>query len=337
MQILPVYVGLDYHSETIRVCVMDAEGEVLVNKNVENEPGAVRELVLEYGGLVRGVALEACCGAADFATRLAELTEWVVRLAHPSSVNRLKQGPDKSDHTDAWHLANLLRVGYLPHVWLADETTRQLRRLVRYRAGLSAQKKDVKLRILSLLREERISNGSGANPWTKPWMEWIKSAALGPQSRWVLDQELRRLEQADQDLQAVEERMESATQDDTVVAKLQEQPGVGIVTAVTMRAVIGRFDRFRSGKQLARYCGVTPCNSSSGKRAADAGLIEAGNDILRGVLIQLAKRLPRQDPHWKELHTRLRKTKGANVTSAALANRWLRRLYHELVPQVQAL
>ncbi len=104
-----------------------------------------------------------------------------------------------------------------------------------------------------------------------------------------------------------------------VVAKLMEQPGVGTVTATVMRAVIGRFDRFRSGKQLSKYCGVTPCNSSSGKRQADAGLVESGNDILRPMLIQLAKRLPRHEPRWKEFRESLRKTKGANVVSAANA------------------
>ena len=130
-------------------------------------------------------------------------------------------------------------------------------------------------------------------------------------------------------------RMELATKDDSVVAKLIEQPGIGIITAVVMRAVIGRFDRFRTGKQLACYCGVTPCNASSGKRQADAGLIESGNDILRPMLIQLAKRLPRQDPRWREFHANMRVRKGANVTSAAIANRWLRRLYHEMVTTPQ--
>ena len=59
-------------------------------------------------------------------------------------------------------------------------------------------------------------------------------------------------------------------------------------------------------------------------------MIESGNDILRPLRMQLAKRLPREEPRWKELHAKLRITKGANVASAALANRWLRWLYHEM-------
>lgn len=330
MDIVPVYLGLDYHDETIRVCVMDEQGVVLANRNVANEVGAVRELVQRLGGLVRGVAIEACCGAADFATRLAALTEWPVKLAHAGAVQRLKQGPDKTDHGDAWHLANLLRVGYLPEVWLADEATRQLRRLVRYRQGLVNERKQIKLRIRALLREERVVPPDAARAWTKAWLKWLATAALGEQSRWVLDQELRRLARSDEEIRDVERRLEQATAGDPVMAKLLEQPGVGLVTAATLRAVVGRFDRFRSGKQLSRYCGVTPCNASSGKRQSDAGLIAAGHDILRPMLIQLAKRLPRHEPRWRDLSAQLRKTKPANVASAAIANRWLRRLYHEL-------
>ncbi len=45
----------------------------------------------------------------------------------------MKQGPDKTDWGDARLLVDLVRVGYLPKVWLAPENIRELRRLVRYR------------------------------------------------------------------------------------------------------------------------------------------------------------------------------------------------------------
>ena len=128
----------------------------------------------------------------------------------------------------------------------------------------------------------------------------------------------------------VEKRIEEATREDPVVQKLLEQAGIGLVTALLLRAVVGRFDRFKNGKQLARYCGLTPCNASSGRRQADSGLVPEGHPDLRAALIQLAKRLPRQVPRWKEFKDRLGRRKPANVISAAIANRWLRRLYHEL-------
>ena len=333
MMIVPVFVGLDYHSDSIRVCVMTREGEVLVNRSVANQVGSVIEAVRgdRPEVIVQGVALEACTGSAEFASRLRAATEWDVRLAHAAAVHRLKQGPDKTDHGDAWHLANLIRVNYLPEVWLADEQTRQLRHLVRYRQSLVAMAKDVKLRVRSLLKEDGIAETCLQRAWTKGWLEWLKTADLPVQSRWIVEEQLGLLDPLQAKIDEADRRMEAITQGDAVVRKLCEQPGVGLVTAMLLRAVVGRFDRFRSGKQLARYCGVTPCNASSGKRQADAGLVPAGHDDLRAVLIQLAKRLPRQDPRWREFKERLRPRKPANVVSAAIANRWLRRLYHELV------
>ena len=342
MDMITVCVGLDYHSDSIRVCVMAMDGDVLVNRNVENQIGEVQDAIRDCAPTsyveVRMVALEACCGSADFATKFAECTEWPVKLAHAGTVRRLKSGPDKTDHGDAWHLANLARVEYLPEVWLADNATRQLRRLVRHRQSLVADAKDIKLRIRALLKEERIVEKASAGSWTKIWREWLLTVPLGEHSRWIMEQELKRLDELDKAIQAADERMTQATKSDAIVERLREQPGVGLVTAVMLRAAIGRFDRFRTGKQLSRYCGLSPCNASSGKRQADAGLIKAGPEDLRSVLIQLAKRLPRHVPEWHAQWVRLRRTKPANVVSAAIANRWMRKLFHTMkdVPMVQA-
>lgn len=334
MSTVPIYVGLDYHDETIRVCVLAEDGKVLFNRDVDNDGRAVAREVRRFG-CPQGVLLEACSGAADFATELITLTGWKVRLAHPGYVKRLKQGPDKTDHGDAWLLADLERVNYVPEVWLADAFTRQLRRLVRYREGVKAERKNVKLRMRALLREERVAGPTHGEAWTKPWRQWLRTVELGEQSRWVMDRLIDDLARIEANIREVEKRMAQATADDADTQKLLAQPGIGLVTAVALRAEIGRFDRFKTSKQLSRFGGVTPCNASSGKRQADAGLVKAGSRQLRALLIETAQRLPRCDPHWKEMKQHLCRTKPANVATCAIANRWLRRLYHVMVHPIE--
>jgi transposase len=329
MTIVTTHIGLDYHDESIRTCVLAEDGKVLFNRSLGNNARVVAREVARFGG-PQGVVIEACCGAADFAAELQRLTDWKVRLAHPGYVKRLKQGPDKTDHGDAWLLADLDRVGYVPEVWLADQQTRQLRRLVCYREGLKKERKNVKLRIRSLLREERIMTPA-ASPWTKGWKDWLRRAELGTESRWVMDRLVDQFERLEADLRDVETRMQQATAEDSLTQRLLEEKGVGLITAVALRAEIGRFDRFGSGKQLSRFCGVTPCNASSGKRQADAGLVKAGSRELRALLIQMAKRLPAYDPHFQEMKQRLGRKKPANVVTCAIANHWLRRLYHRML------
>ena len=332
------YVGLDYHQDGIQVCVMDEKGNIIRNGTRPNNWRDVAAVVPDTGGRVFA-AIEACNGAANFAEELIQSAGWSVDLAHPGYVARIKQSPDKTDWADAKLLADLERVGYLPKVWLAPEHIRELRRLVRYRQQLANERRNVKLRLRALLRDHRVKAPAELNPWTKAWRQWVESCEeIGQVSRWILNEHFQELDRVCLAIKRVEKQLTEVTAEDPLVAKLLEQSGVGLVTAVTLRAEIGRFDRFRSGKQLARFCAMTPRNASSGQRQADAGLIKAGNRELRRVLIEAAKRLKRFDEYWFEFAERMKERgKPANVITAAVANRWVRRLYYEMTsdsPQV---
>lgn len=324
------YVGLDYHQLGIQVCVMDSGGEIILNATRPNRWEEVAAVVPKGGQVF--AAIEACCGAADFAEELMTHAGWSVDLAHPGYVARIKQSPDKSDWADAKLLADLERVGYLPKVWLAPENIRELRRLVRYRQQKANHRRNVKLRIRALLRDLRAQAPLGVNPWTKAWRAWAENCPeIGVTSQWILAEHFKELEALEAAIRTVEKRLQRVTAEDPVVSKLLEQSGIGLVTAVTLRAEIGRFDRFRNGKQLSRFCAVTPRNASSGQKQADAGLIKAGNPELRRVLIEAAQRLKRLDDRWSEFADRMKERgKPSNVITAAVANRWIRGLYYEM-------
>lgn len=328
-----VFVGLDYHQSGVQVCVLDDEGKVLINRACTNDWHAITTLAEGRGNVVRA-AIESCPGAADLAEELVHKAAWSVDLAHPGYVSRMKSSPDKTDYSDARILADLERVGYLPCVWLPPKEVREVRRLVRYRQQLVREQRNIKLRVGALLREHRVRRAP-ARQWTLAWLSWVRhEAILSEQSCWILVQHLARLKALREEIRAAEVRLTSRTQDDSVVKKLLAMRGIGYVTAWTIRAEVGRFDRFRSGKQLSRFCGLSPRNASSGVRQADAGLIKAGNAQLRATLLQGAHQLIRYDPRWSRLALKMREAgKPASVIVAAVCNRWMRWLYHQMQPQ----
>ncbi len=337
MDNVAVFVGMDYHQEFVQVCVLDPQGQQLGNRECANDWQTISNYVARFGSRVQA-AIESCAGAADLCDELMTRAGWSVDLAHPGFVSRMKQNPDKTDFQDAHLLADLERVGYLPRVWLAPQPVRELRQLVRYRQQLTEQRRSTKLRMRAILREQRCSAPPEINAWTRAWQAWLqKEAELSVQGRWVMEQHVRDLDRLAKAIQEVEKRLAEVTADDPEVARLQEQKGIGPVTAWMLRAEIGRFDRFRSGKQLARFCGLSPRNASSGNRQADAGLIRAANPQLRAMLIEAAHRLARFDPKWRTLALRLRTAgKPGSVTAAAVANRWVRWLFHQMQPTAVA-
>lgn len=332
-----VFVGLDYHMESVQVCVLAKNGKMLANRSCRNDWRAVVAVVRDKLGSQVGVqaAIESCCGAADLADELIAKANWSVDLAHPGYVARIKQSPDKTDFSDARLLADLERVGYLPRVWLAPEEVRELRRLVRYRQGLTKERRNLKLQIGATLREARQKPPTEFNAWTKAWLAWLtNTAVLSPNARFITGCRLSRLAALAQEIRAVERLLAGQTAEDPLVQKLMTLKGIGLVTAVTIRAEIGRFDRFRTGKQLTRFCGVTPRNASSGSRQADAGLIRAGNPALRAVLVEAAHRLIRYDEKWTKFAARLSlRGKPVSLICAAVANRWMRWLFHQMQPE----
>jgi len=331
MSSIPVFVGLDYHQDSVQVCVLDQEGTTLGNRSLPNDASKIEAFVNRHG-VARRMAIEACCGAADMAEELVTQRNQTVLMAHPGYVSRMKRSPDKTDLGDAQLLADLVRVNYLPRVWLAPRAIRELRRLVRHRANLVKQRTNIKLRIRGLLRENRLKC-KDANAWTKAWFLWLREhAELSESDRWIAEQHLEQLEYQCRNIAATEARLRQAVKDDALVQKLLSLYGVGLVTAVTIRAEVGRFDRFDTGKQLARFCGVTPRNASSGAKQADAGLIRAGNPALRKVLIELGQRLiNRGNTRWTQVAKHLLgRGKPRNVVVAAIANRWVRWLHHEM-------
>ena len=156
-------------------------------------------------------------------------------------------------------------------------------------------------------------------------------AGMGENARWLMGRHLADLARLRREILEVEKHLKKWADSDTMIQKLLKYPGVGLATATMLRAEIGEFDRFRTGKQLARYLGLSPRNASSGERQVQAGMIKAGNTDLRMMLIQLAHRLKRYNARWRSLAEGLKKRgKPGSVIAAAVANRWVRWLHYDL-------
>ena len=328
MKKIPVSVGLDYSMSGVQVCVQDANGKVLRNKKCDDSWRAVAGVIGKCETV--GVAvIEACTGAADLAEELKAHAGWPMKIAMPGIVKKMKLNPDKTDWQDAHVLCDLGRINYVPPVWLAPKPVRELRLVVRYRQQLVNQRRAAKLRMGAILREQRVV--LQGRRWSKPWQAALAHHKdLSEQAGWVLQQHVRAVVKLTAEIDQVEAHLEAIAANDWMVRQLMTCKGIGLVTACVMRAEIGSFARFKSAKGLARYCALTPRNASSGARQADAGVIQAGNRMLRTILIEAGHRLARFEPRWKALADAMRaRGKHGSVIAVAVANRWMRSLYHQ--------
>ncbi len=88
-----------------------------------------------------------------------------VHLAHPLGIKAFENRRVKNDHLDAELLADLLRMGRLPEAWIAPQSIRELRELVRYRRKMSQLRAGLKSQVHSVLGKEGLLQPMGL--WTR--------------------------------------------------------------------------------------------------------------------------------------------------------------------------
>src|ERR1700745_3845740 len=109
---MSVYVGIDVHRKRSQVAVIDQDGQVLANRNVNN---GVTPILSVIGGLPEGPP--AGFGAAYGWGWLVELLEdygFEPHLVHPLQCKAIASARLKNDKVDAATLAQLLRADLLP-------------------------------------------------------------------------------------------------------------------------------------------------------------------------------------------------------------------------------
>jgi transposase len=130
---------------------------------------------------------------------------------------------------------------------------------------------------------------------------------------------------------AAERAIAEAVVDDARVRRLLTIPGIGLVTAGSILAVVGDIDRFERPAKLVSYLGLDPRVRQSGDRPAMRGHISrAGQAHARGLLCEAAHSAVRSPGPLAGFHARLKARRGAGVAIVATARKLAVLVWHLL-------
>lgn len=324
-----IFVGLDAHKEWISVAMLLPGQNQPVEWRCTNEEVSVRKMVRKV--LKQAPAEVRFCyeaGPCGYA-----LQRWIREagagclVVAPSLIPRKPGERIKTDRRDARKLAGLLRAGLLTEVHPPtpeDEAVRDLCRaredahqdLVRCRHRLSKM----------LLRRGRVWVG-GKRAWSQGHRLWLRSLRFEAwPDQTVLDQYLLAIEQVEQRLQTLEERIEVVSQEPRyveAVGALRCFRGMATVTAMSLVAELHSFMRFESARGLMAFLGMVPSEHSSGSKQQRGAITKAGNGHVRRLLIEAAWHY-RHRPSVRSLAAR---RQGQPTHVIAIADRAMTRLH----------
>src|SRR6201996_4984788 len=146
-------IGLDVHRSMAVVAVLEKE-RLTSGGRID----LTRDAVIAFGRKLRSddeVVIETTVNTAATVRLLCPFVRRVV-IANPLQVRAIAHAKIKTDKVDAAVLAKLHASGFLPEVWMPDEATETLRRLVAQRSQVVQQMTRIKNRIHGVLHTNLI-------------------------------------------------------------------------------------------------------------------------------------------------------------------------------------
>jgi transposase len=138
------------------------------------------------------------------------------------------------------------------------------------------------------------------------------------------------IEMLEANMRAVERQLEALAAQLAAVALLRTVPGVGVLTATALIALVTDIRRFPSGRHFASFLGLTPKEDSSGSRRRLGAISKRGDVYVRMLLTHGARSVvwhaktaarPTSLQRWA-VETEQRR--GRNVAAVAVANKLAR-------------
>ena len=256
-------IGLDVHRDFCQVAIADG-GRARSAGRIATTP-EILELFARSLAPTDRVVLEATGNALAIARILAPHVAEVV-LAHAKQVRAISHARVKTDKVDARILADLLAAGLIPAVWIGDERVRMLRRLVSRRRGLVKRRTQVKNEISAVMHRNLKGRNPVSDPFGKKGRAWIAAQQLPIDERLTVDGGLRQLDFLTGELARVDAIVAEHALGDEDVRRLMTIPGIDVVTAAMLAAVIGdvRLPDFAASRRLSR---AAPDDPPVGQRA----------------------------------------------------------------------
>lgn len=276
------------------------------------------------------IVLEACGSAHHWARHLEPLGH-EVRLLPAHDVHRYVRR-NKTDRTDAKALLEANRNNDIHAVPVKTTELQAVASLHRLRSTWIAARTARLNTTRGLLREFGIFIPVGAShvvPRVRDLLADVTSPVpdlLRPPLAAACD-EIGMLEG---NIRSIERQLAAIAHQIATVPLLQTIPGVGLLTATALVALVGNIHRFRSGRHFASFLGLTPKEYSSASRRRLGAISKQGDVYVRTLLVQAARsvlwraRVTSQPTPFQRWTRTTQQRRGHNLAAVAVANKLAR-------------
>lgn len=209
-------------------------------------------------------------------------------------VNKLKfkvinESVKKTDKHDAKTLSEFLEKDMLPESILCSQESENIRRVLKSRSIVVKSVVSLKNQVHGLLLGYGIESKRGQLQSKKERQRVLKGLEdhdFNGNAAKVVKPLLDTIDQLSSEVKKLEKVLEELIKEDEDVSLLQTIPGVGLITASTIRAFTDDIERYSSAKKYAAHAGLVPWVQNSNMTIHHGHITKRGPVELRTAFVQ---------------------------------------------------
>jgi transposase len=320
------YGAIDLHLRSTWIRVVEPDGTPVLERKI---PTTREALMAAFGEQPHARILIESGTESEWVAQTIEACGHEVIVASPSYALMYghRNAQIKTDRRDVVALAEACRHGIYRAAHRVSAEQRQHRRALRVREQLVRSR----TQLINLVRAQLKQEGYRLPRCSSEAMPRRYTLLSLPDAmRSVLAPAVTMIATLSEQIRASDTALMAVAAADPVVQRLMTAPGVGVITGLTYRAVLGDVQRFGDARGVAAYLGLVPREDSSGTRHRRGTITKAGPNQLRVLLVQASWVVWRQRTAGGALHAwveRLAARRGKRIAVVALARRLGRILY----------
>lgn len=309
--------GIDLHSNNIMVGLVDGKGQRLAHQKLPCELKRILEFLAPFRKRLQRLAVESTYNWYWLVDGL-QAAGYPVVLANPAKITQYSGLKHADDKSDAFFLAELLRLNILPTGYVYDAERRPVRDLLRRRMSLVHQRTALMLSFKSLFTR---TTGEQMSLSRLKAMEVAEAQKLyeHPANQLIAGLQLQHIEQLDASIGRLEQAVLGVARDLPCYPKLKTLPGVGIILGLTITMEIGDIQRFAGPGHFASYCRTVAAKCTSNGKQKGENNRKCGNKYLAWAFVEAANFARRYDEPCRKWYERKAARTGSVIATKALA------------------
>ena len=311
------YIGVDCHISSLDFAVVNEKGTV--TKRTEVATG-----VKEFIGVVKGIPKPRTIYIEE-----GELASWLLEtslrfrekliITDPKINKWIGKAGKKNDKIDAEKLAQLARGKYVKEIYHPINDRRRFKELVFAYHDTVKSMTRIKNKIKACFRREGI-RCSGETVYLDKYRDkWRAKLFKNNTTKIIVEQLWDQLDQLSESKEKLKRNIRIQSKQYPEIKRFRKVPGIGLIHAATISAILETPHRFSNKKKVWMYAGIGLTEKSSGEKIYSRKLTREYNRPLKNTIKQATlSAISAKDNQFRRQYLRLTIEQGIATNKAKL-------------------